>query len=154
MRGTCTCGLHFNNEYAISPTKTIKPTIGSLTNDVHWSETMNTLFQTALMANPVLGVCNKCLLSRLQHWGVKSYIVVNSMYAYNTEIRVSGIMAIQGMLFLVRMFHQIILHPHIYSVLNVTLYCVTISLLYNCCLLMRSAIMALYRTHWRTCTSV
>ena len=52
-------------------------------------------------------------------------------------------MAIQGMSFLVRMFHEIILHPHIYFVLSVTLYCVIISLLHNCCLL-RPAMMALY----------
>ena len=50
------------------------------------------------------------------------------------------------MSFLVRMFHVIILHPHICSVLSITLYRVTISLLHNCCLLMRPAMNPLYRT--------
>ena len=66
--------------------------------------------------------------SRLEHLIVKSYIGVNCMYAYDTEIRVSGIKvtwqykAIQGMSFLVRMLHEIILHHNIASVFSVTLY--------------------------------
>ena len=101
------------------------------------------------MINPVLGGCEKCLHSRLEHVIVKSYIVVNSMYAYDIEVCISGIKLtwqLHGMSFLVRMFHAIILHPHIYSDLSVTLYCLTISLLHNCCLLTTSAMMALYRT--------
>ena len=42
-------------------------------------------------------------------------------------------MAIQGISFLVRMFHEIIFHPLIFSVLCVTLYCVTISWLHKLC---------------------
>ena len=56
---------------------------------------MTTLFQMAFMTNPVLGGCEKCLHSRLEYFIVKSYIVVNSMYAYNTEIHVSGIQVTQ-----------------------------------------------------------
>ena len=44
-------------------------------------------------------------------------------------------MAIYGISFPVRTFHEIILHPNISSVLTVTLYWVAISLLDNCCLL-------------------
>ena len=68
-----------------------RPTIGTPTKDVHWSGTTNTLFQTTFMTNPVIGDQVKCLHSRLEHLIVQSYIVVNSMYAYDTEICVSGI---------------------------------------------------------------
>ena len=75
-----------------SPTLAMtRPTIGTPTEDVHWSEAMNTLLQTAFITNPVIGDQVKCLHSRLEHLIVQSYIVVNSMYAYDTELRVSGI---------------------------------------------------------------
>ena len=52
---------------------------------------MNTLLETAFITNPVIGDQVKYLHSRLEYVIVQSYIVVNSMYAYDTEISVSGI---------------------------------------------------------------
>ena len=68
-----TCCLYELQDYKYSPT------IGTPTKYVRWSETMNTLFQTAFMANPVIGSWGKCLHSRLAHLIVTSYIVVNSI---------------------------------------------------------------------------
>ena len=43
------------------------PSIGTPTKDVHQSETMNTLFYTFFMTNPVIAGWDKCLHARLEH---------------------------------------------------------------------------------------
>ena len=48
-------------------------------------------FKQPFMTNPMIGGQGKCLHSRQEHLKMKSYIVLNSMYAYNTEIHVSGL---------------------------------------------------------------
>ena len=91
-------------------------------------------FKTRAFNSEELYCCYYCVWIR--HW--------------NSCIRNKSYMAMQGMLFLLWMFHEIILHPHTYFILSVTLYCMVISLLHK----LLFAMMALYRTDWRTCTMV
>ena len=88
------------------------PSIGTPSKDVQWSETVNTLFHTVFMANPVIGFF---LLREIFAFKARAY--VNSvgliLFSYgciqhwNPWIKDTSYMVIYdtSMSFLVRMFH-------------------------------------------------
>ena len=58
------------------------PSIGTPTKDVHSSETMNTLFLTTFMTNPMIGGGGKCLHSRQECLLVYTDFIKQLAYKY------------------------------------------------------------------------